>query len=85
MLLSRYHERVARIELPAPSAKKADWVAYAEQEGVSVEGLKRDEIVALFPVEGSAEETPEEATAEETTVDASDESVAEADGSTETE
>ena len=36
---------------PAKSAAKADWVAYAVSQGVEqdeAEGLKRDELVALF-------------------------------------
>lgn len=36
---------------PAKSAAKAEWVAYAVSQGVEqdeAEGLKRDELVALF-------------------------------------
>lgn len=30
---------------PAHSATKAEWVAYAESQGIDVEGLTRDEII----------------------------------------
>jgi hypothetical protein len=30
---------------PSPTAKKADWVAYAEGLGIDVDGLTRDQIV----------------------------------------
>lgn len=85
MLLRRHHKPVDLLDLPAQTAKKAVWVAYAKQEGVPVEDLTRDEIIALFPVESAetSEVTPEEIPVEEITVEASDEPVAE--GSTETE
>lgn len=60
MLLRRYHDKAEGSEAPADgevldrptaSASKADWAAYAVQEGHDVEGLKRDDIVALFPTE----------------------------------
>lgn len=53
MLLAR-HRRVTEagsaetLARPTVSASKGDWVAYATQEGHDVEGLKRDDIVALF-------------------------------------
>lgn len=36
------------LEEPAESAPKADWVAYAEQEGVDTDGLTKAEIIAEF-------------------------------------
>lgn len=56
MLLRRYHEtaeapEAGTLDRPTASASKADWAAYAVQEGHDVEGLKRDDIVALFPTE----------------------------------
>lgn len=53
MLLRRYHgkDEAEALDRPAASATKADWAAYAVQEGHDVEGLKRDDIVALFPTE----------------------------------
>lgn len=56
MLLRRYHDQAEGsgaevLDRPSASASKADWAAYAVQEGHDVEGLKRDEIVALFPTE----------------------------------
>jgi hypothetical protein len=53
MLLRRYHAKPEPevLDRPVASASKADWAAYAVQEGHDVDGLKRDEIVALFPTE----------------------------------
>jgi hypothetical protein len=72
MLLRRYHDTEGSeaevLERPAKSAAKGDWAAYAVQEGHDVEGLKKDDIVALFPEDEEAEdESPadEEAPAEE--------------------
>ena len=62
MLLAR-HRRVTEVEeaetltRPTVSASKGDWVAYATQEGHDVEGLKKDDIIALLP-EKEADETP---------------------------
>ncbi|MFF3398248.1 hypothetical protein ACFYW6_07015 [Streptomyces sp. NPDC002659] len=42
---------------PAKSATKAEWVAYAVSQGVEqseAEGLKRDELVALFEEGGES-------------------------------
>lgn len=55
MLLRRHRGRNDAtpevLDRPSASASKADWAEYAVQEGHDVEGLKRDEIVALFPTE----------------------------------
>lgn len=56
MLLRRYHDKTEGSEAevldrPSASASKADWAAYAVQEGHDVTDLKRDDIVALFPAE----------------------------------
>lgn len=55
MLLSRHRGRndapTEVLDRPSTAASKADWAAYAVQEGHDVEGLKRDDIVALFPTE----------------------------------
>lgn len=55
MLLRRHRGRndatTEVLDRPSASASKADWAEYAVQEGHDVEGLKRDEIVALFPTE----------------------------------
>ena len=66
MLLRRYHgkDEAEVLDRPAASAKKADWAAYAVQEGHDVEGLNKDDIVALFAepadeVPAAEEEAPE--------------------------
>lgn len=58
MLLRRYHEKgpdgsVAgeTLERPAKSASKADWVAYAAQEGHETDGLTKEDLQGLFPEE----------------------------------
>jgi hypothetical protein len=38
----------AVVERPEVSARKFEWVKYAEAEGVDVDGLTKDQIVALF-------------------------------------
>lgn len=45
---------------PSKSAAKGAWEAYATQEGHSVDGLTKDELVALFPDEpGDGDKTGE--------------------------
>lgn len=41
-------ETPAPLTQPAKSASKADWAAYATQEGKDVDGLSADDIKALF-------------------------------------
>lgn len=55
MMLRRYHEQAEAVaetlERPASNGSKANWLAYAIQEGhdpAEVEGLKRDDLAALF-------------------------------------
>jgi hypothetical protein len=73
MLLRRYHEKAEEsLARPAASASKADWAAYAVQEGHDVEGLKKDDIVALFAEPEPDSEEPVET--DEETPDSVDES-----------
>lgn len=49
-------EATSSSELPAKSAKKADWVAYAVSQGVDrdvAEGYSKDDLVALYTAESS--------------------------------
>lgn len=64
MLLSRhYTAETGALERPAGNASKAEWAAYAIQEGhdaTEVEALKRDELAALFAEPASAGQTADE-------------------------